>query len=53
MGTALIRQVLSESQKIWLSHAKARSGQVALWCGRRRNYNCTSTQSGKESPGQP
>ena len=28
MGTELIREVLSESQKIWLAHARARDGLI-------------------------
>ena len=60
MGTEFIRQVLSESQKVWLAHArahdgliKARSGPRAQWRGGCENFNYASRRNGRVSPGRP
>ena len=60
IGTEFIRQVLLESQKVRLAHAKAREGLIKAreglegpWRGPYGSCSCTNKRSGKESPGRP
>ena len=57
VGTEVIKQEAKESQRVWLSHAKAREGlnkarvgPGAPWCGPCGNYNRTNKQSGSGYP---
>ena len=53
IGTEFIKQVVTESYKVWLSHAKAREGLLKARAGPRgtmewalQSCNCTNHRSG-------